>query len=157
VFACALCGALQGDAAAVDAVESARRARERGFDPLVHPLVECLEDLRGLTVVGASGGDPERRIWPFVQFAVGADGLGTVENLVKTLRLGAARHALHWIVEVEYAHRLVFALKPRFHRSIDAITPALVESAVADLDRIRRDLVSNQRLSWWRDGSNGPP
>lgn len=150
LFQCGLCGALAGDSEAVAIVESAREARERGLDPAIHTLVRLLEGQAGLRVVASSGGDPEALIWPFVQMSATAASLVTIENLAKSLRLAARGHELHWIIEVEFTHGLVFTLKPRFHRSIDKITPELVRRAAADLERIRNNLTRDQHLSWWQ-------
>jgi len=152
VLECELCGALGGDDAAVQRVELAREARERGFEPLIYPLVRALGRIAGLRVARASAGVPEQRVWPFVQmYTVDVRALQGVENLAKSLALGAAGSGgLHWVVEVEYQTRLTFTLKPRFHRDLERIDPALVELAQRDLERVRANLEHHARLSWWR-------
>ena len=149
---CSLCGALSGDDAAVTRVLLAREARERGYDPLVYPLVLALDRIDGLRVTRASAGSPAQRVWPFVQMH-GLDGraLLGLENLSKSLALGAAgSRGLHWVVEVEFQARLTFTLKPRFHRDTDRIDEAAVVQAQRDLARLCANLERDIRLSWWR-------
>lgn len=152
VLECSLCGALAGDDEAVVRVQLAREARERGYDPLVYPLVRILDRIAGLRVARAGAGVPAQRVWPFVQMHT-TDGraLVGVENLVKSLALAAAGSGgLHWVVEVEFQTRLTFTLKPRFHRDTDRIDAAVVVQAQRDLERLRANLERHMRLSWWR-------
>ncbi len=149
---CELCGSLAGDDLAVGQVLLVREARERGYDPLVYPLVRALDRIAGLRVTRAGAGDKEQRVWPFVQMH-GVDGraLIALENLTKSLALAAARSGgLHWVVEVEYQARLTFTLKPRFHRDTDRIDAAAVGQAQRDLARVCENLERDMHLSWWR-------
>lgn len=152
VLECELCGALQGDDAAVARALLAREARERGYDPAVYPLVRALARVGGLRVAAADAGDPEAPTWPFVQFAaIGPrEGMIGLENLVKTLALAARELAAHWVVEAEFQARLLFTLKPRFHTDVDRIDARRVLAARDDLDRLRAAIERNMLLSWWR-------
>jgi len=152
LFECELCGALAGDDAAVTEVLLAREARERGFDPLVYPLVRALDRIPGLRVARAGAGSPDERVWPFVQMlAVDARALVGLENLTKSIVLGAVGSGgMHWVVEVEYQARLTFTLKPRFHRDTGRIDEAAVRAAQRDLARLCANLERDMRLSWWR-------
>jgi hypothetical protein len=149
---CALCGALAGDDRTVAQVLLLREARERGYDAAVYPLVCALDKIAGLRVTRAGAGQPAQRVWPFVQMH-GVDGraLLGLENLSKSLALGAAGSGgLHWVVEVEYQHRLTFTLKPRFHRDTEHIDEAAVLRAQQDLARVCANLERDMHLSWWR-------
>lgn len=147
---CALCGALSGDDDAVSRVLVAREAREKGIDPRIYPLVLSLGKITGLQVLMADIGDPERLIWPLVQLAPAGDkSWRGVENLMKSLALSARGQEVHWVVEVEYQHRLILTLKPRFHRDVARITPELVVAAQRGLERIRASLEAHMGLSWW--------
>lgn len=147
---CSLCGALSGNDDAVSRILIAREARERGIDPGIYPLVLALGKIAGLQVLMADIGDSERLVWPFVQL-VPADHQSWrgVENLTKSLALSARGQDVHWVVEVEYQHRLVLTLKPRFHRDVARITPELVAAAQRGLERIRKNLEAHMVLSWW--------
>lgn len=151
-FECELCGALAGEDSVVLAAQLRREARERGYDPIVYPLVDTLERVVGLRVTRASAGVPAQRTWPFVQMrGVDERTMHAVENLVKSLSLGAAGSGgMHWVVEVEYQAHLTFTLKPRFHRDPDRIDAAMVEHAQRDLERLRANIERHAHLSWWR-------
>ncbi|MEZ5965337.1 MAG: hypothetical protein R3F56_16005 [Planctomycetota bacterium] len=152
VLECEMCGALAGDDASVARVELAREAHDRGFDPIVYPLVRAVERRLGLRVARASAGTPAQRTWPFVQMHGGdAKVLTAIENLVKSLALAAAGSGgVHWVVEVEYQARLTFTLKPRFHRDPERIDAVMVQAAQHDLQRLCANLERHAHLSWWR-------
>ena len=149
---CALCGALAGDDASVSRVRLVREARERGYDPLVYPLVCALDRMGGLRVARAGAGHAEQRVWPFVQMqGVDPRALTALENLSKSLALGATGSGgLHWVIEVEFQARLTFTLKPRFHRDTDRIDEMAVTRAQRDLARLCQNLERDMHLSWWR-------
>ena len=147
---CSLCGALSGDDDAVSRVLVAREAREKGIDPGIYPLVLVLGKISGLQVLAADFGDAERLVWPFVQLAPhDAKSWRGVENLMKSLALSARGQDVHWVVEVEYQHRLMLTLKPRFHRDVTRITAELVVAAQRGLERIRANMEAHMGLSWW--------
>ncbi len=90
--------------------------------------------------------------WPYVTLvARDACFLVGLENLLKSMALGAASHEVHWIVEVEYQADLIYTLKPRFHRDVQSIGSAEILAAQRDLPRLARDLQRHRFLSWWRD------
>ena len=155
---CALCGALGGDDAAVARVLLVREAEAAGIAPDVFALMQTLSQIAGLRVVDGQGGDAEDCVWPFVQLRpTGEAAWKGLESLTKSLLMSAQGHDVHWVVEVEYRHSLVLTLKPRFHRDVGRITPALVAAAQADLVRLQRNLQRDMALSWWRqhDGASG--
>ncbi|MBK8100175.1 MAG: hypothetical protein IPK26_23990 [Planctomycetes bacterium] len=148
VHECGLCAALFGDPRAVDAVQGRRAAEAAGVDPRVWPVVSVLNRQPGLRVVRSHGGDSQAATLPFVQVAIqGVDGLLQLENLAKSLLVAARGHLLHWVVEVEYQSRLLFALKPRHGGG--PIAAAVVQDAWLDLERIGRELARDVKLSWW--------
>lgn len=155
VYECGLCGALAGDAAAVAMAETAREAREHGVEPLVWPLVRVLRRLPGFRIERSHGGDDQLRSLPFVQWQVlDARGLQQLENLAKSLQLAARALGLHWVVEVEYQHHLVFVLKPRPPQRIEVAT---VAASRADLEVLPAMIERDSRLSWWRHGPSREP
>ena len=149
---CGLCGSVAGDDEASARALQALEARAKGHHPDVWPLVKALDRIRGLHVVRSDPGDPEARTWPFVQMVATEPKAAptALENLVKSLALGAPGHDVHWVVEVEYQTRLLFTLKCRFHRDVDRVGRELLLRARQDLDRVRRNLERDMRLSWWR-------
>jgi len=155
IHECALCGARFGDRRAVASLADAEEARLRGVDAAVWPLVRGLERLPGLCVRSAAGGDLEARTLPFVELcATAAEALHQLENLAKSLRLGASALRLHWIVEVEYQHHLSFVLKPRHPGG--PVSAAEARDARLDLDVLFRQLERDMRLKWWRHAAAGP-
>lgn len=149
VHECGMCGARYGERRVVHGIELAEEARARGIDAAVWPLVKALEDLPSLCVFDAVGGDPERGVLPFV--AIGAKDPGALlqlENLTKSLLLGAAALHRHWVLEVEYQRHLAFVLKPRHPGG--AVAAEVVRAARSDLGTLQRHLVRDAKLGWWR-------
>lgn len=157
IHECGMCSARFGDPAAVDALADAEEARQRGVEAGVWPLVRALGRLPGLVVRKNTAGDVARRELPFVELgATSADALVQLENLAKSLRLGAGALRLHWILEVEYQQHLAFVLKPRHPGG--AVTASEARFAQEDLAVLRRQLERDLRLQWWRhagDRANG--
>jgi hypothetical protein len=155
VHECGLCGERFGprivERASVDAVE----ARARGIEPGIWPLVRVLGRLGGLAVRASAAADEVARTLPFVELrATSADALVQLENLGKSLQLAAGALRLHWVVEVEYHHHLVFVLKPRHGGG--AVAAQAARDAAADVDALRKLLERDLRLSWWRHTGPGP-
>jgi len=146
VYECRLCGALGGNAAAVQRLLDADQARAQGVSPVVWPLVQGLQSLPGIRVHGSDGGDPRRGAMPFVQWQVlDGRGLMQLENVAKSLQLAAAVLQCAWAIEVGFESTLLFTLRPR-----DAT--GSVASAQADAGLLQRSLDRDSRLSWWRGG-----
>lgn len=149
VHVCGLCGAEFGDRTANATLADAEEAREHGFDPRIWPLVRVLSRLPGLTVREASPGDRELKALPFVELGVRSeDALLQLENLAKSLQIGARQTHCHWIVEVEYRRHLAFVLKPRHGGG--GVPAAMLADALGDLERLRRHLERDVGLSWWQ-------
>jgi hypothetical protein len=149
VLECGLCGSLGGDLDNVEHVLTIRQARDVGVDPQVWPLVRALGRLPGIHVLYSHGGDAGARTLPLVQMQLhGPQAEKQLENIAKLLVLSAAAHRLHWVVEVEYLHGLVFTLKPRLDPQKAA--GEAVALARQDLQRLRRDLERDMHLSWWQ-------
>lgn len=153
IHECGLCGARFGDRRAIETLEDQEQARQRGVPPAVWPLVRALERLPGLHVREAGGGEGTPPTVPFVELGV-ADhkALLQLENLVKSLQLGASALHCHWVVEVEYRRHLAFVLKPRHGGG--AIAAEFVRDAHNDLDLVRRHLERDRKLGWWRHASD---
>lgn len=148
VFRCELCGGEFGDRAANEALFDAEEALRNGFEPLIWPLVRALNALPGFVVREARPGDEELSVLPFAEIgARNDDCLLQLENLAKTLLLGATSMTCHWVVEVEYRRHLAFVLKPR---APAAITARAVRDAQGDLERLRRQIERDQKLGWWQ-------
>lgn len=146
---CQLCCARFGDRRAVETLSDGEESRRRGVDAAVWPLARTLDYLPGLRVRSSGGADARTRTLPFIEM-VGTDARALVqlENLAKSLRLGARGQRCHWVIEVEFQSNLGFVLKPRLGG------PHLGEQTVLDvehdLDVLRRQVERDQRLSWWR-------
>lgn len=148
VHECALCGARSGDPEAVARLDEEDEAQERGVPREIHGLVRALERLPGLAVRDASAGDAARRTLPYLELSLhGPMALSQLENLTKSLVLGAGSLRRHWVLEVEYLRHLAFLLKPRHLGG--AISAQQVEDARADLDVLRRNLERDAGLGWW--------
>lgn len=155
IHECGLCGARFGDRQAIEALADEEQARARGVPAAVWPLARVLEQLPGLHVRESAAGDAAPPTLPFVELGV-ADhkALVQLENLVKSLQLGASALRCHWVVEVEYRRHLAFVLKPRHGGG--AIAPSFVRDAQLDLELLRRHLERDRRLGWWRHASEEP-
>jgi Zn ribbon nucleic-acid-binding protein len=149
IHECGLCGAHFGERRVVETLDDAEEARQRGVAVEVWPLVRALDRLQGLAVRDACAGDAAQRTLPFVDLAVTAPAaLLQLENLAKSLLLGAGALKCHWILEVEYHRHLSFVLKPRHGGGF--VTPEQVRDARADLHVLRRHLERDVKLQWWR-------
>lgn len=149
IHECGLCGAHFGERRVVERIDDAEEARQRGVAVEVWPLVRALDRLQGLVVRDACAGDAVQMTLPFVELAVTSPAaLLQLENLAKSLLLGAGALKRHWILEVEYHRHLSFVLKPRHGGGY--VTPEQVRDARADLDRLRRHLERDVKLQWWR-------
>jgi hypothetical protein len=154
VHECGLCGARFGARHAVDALADAEEAVRRGLPPEVWPLVRALEHLPGLVVRAAVADDEVQRTLPFVELAVAdARALVQLENLAKSLLLGAGALRCHWVLEVEYRRHLAFVLKPRHGGG--PVRPEQIRDAHVDLDVLRCHLERDVKLQWWRHGESG--
>ena len=149
IHECGLCGAHFGERRVVESLDDAEEARQRGVAVEVWPLVRALDRVKGLAVRDACAGDIAQKTLPFVALAIaGPSALVQLENLAKSLLLGAGALKRHWIVEVEYHRHLSFVLKPRHGGGL--VTQEQVRDARADLDRLRRHLERDVKLQWWR-------
>lgn len=152
---CGLCGARFGDRAAVEALQDADDAARVGIEPGIWPLIAVLDKLPGLRVRGSRAGDRPARTLPFVELGVLAlGGLAQLENLAKSLQVSRGSLRLHWVVEVEYQHHLVFVLKPR--HAGGNVPVAMVDAAAHDVVALRQQLERDMHLSWWRHAAPPP-
>lgn len=155
IHECGLCGSRFGERQAVEAIADAEEAVHRGVVAAIWPLVRALERLAGLHVRHADAGDEALRTLPWVELA--ADGplaLSQVENVAKSLLLGAGSLLCHWVIEVEYRRHLAFVLKPR--HAGGPVAAEQVRDARIDLETVRRQLERDTRLGWWRHASERP-
>jgi len=146
---CELCGALQGDDAAVALAEERREARERGYDPAVFPLVRALETVPTFHVGGVEAGRPERSEYPFVFLRIDEGGLVHLERLLTSLEMANRETKRRWVVEATLQRGLLFVLRPRFWKLVSQITAEDIEEARADLAVLGRVLARDVRLPWW--------
>lgn len=147
---CALCGHLQGDDAKVARIERRREARERGFDPLVYPLVKALEAVPTFRVAGASAGDPTRRDYPFVFLRLEPTGLVDLERLLTALDMANHATKRRWVVECALQRGLLFILRPRFWKPVTAISSDDIRESQSDLALLAATLEQNVGADWWR-------
>lgn len=155
VHECGLCGARFGDRWAIDALDDLEQAEARGLPVVVFALVRALEALPGVLVRDAAAGGLEPPTLPFVEIG-GKDEvlLLQLENLAKSLQLGAGLLRSHWVVEVEFRRHLAFVLKPRHAGGPIAVDA--VRDAQHDLTVLRRHLERDRRLGWWRHAGDAP-
>ena len=155
IHECGLCGARFGERVLIEAIEDAEQARERGVPARVWPLVRALDKLPGVHVGDASAGEARPPILPFVELRIAsAEALVQLENLAKSLLLGAGALRSHWVLEVEYRRHLAFVLKPRHPGG--AVHVDQVVAAQGDLGVLRRHLERDARLGWWRHAGGAP-
>ncbi len=137
---CQLCGHLQGDDAAVRAIEELQDGRERGFDDAVIPLVHALESTEVFRVVRASPAPGALRESPQVLFRLDKGETAYLEHLMRAIEFSNRTTKRRWIVELSLQHELLYVLKPRFMKPPTDVTPAEIEQACADLPRLARSL-----------------
>lgn len=148
VHECRLCEARFGDRTVLDELADAEEAAARGVPEAIWPLVRALEALPGLLVREAHDGDVPRGTLPAVAIgAASATALGSLENLAKSLQLGAGGLQCRWRLAVEYRRDLVFVLAPV---AAAPVTAAALAAAHEDLGQLRRNVERDQRLGWWR-------
>lgn len=151
---CGLCGACFGGRRVVAALADADEAGRRAVPVAVWPLVRELERLPGLCVRGCGTGDSASGPLPFVELGLlSPPGVVQLENVVKSLRLGAGGLRLPWVVEVEFRQHLAFVLQPRPGAGPVAATAA--EHARADVAVLATQIARDRRLSWWRHAGDG--
>jgi hypothetical protein len=155
IHVCGLCGARFGDRRAVQSLQDADEARQQGVDAEVWPLVRALRRLPGLTVRAATAADAGLGTLPRVELGVSSgDALVQLENLARSLVLGAAVLQRHWVIEVECQHHLCFVLKPR--HAGGAVSRADAREASQDLEVLGRHLDRDGKLRWWRHAGGAP-
>ncbi len=146
---CELCGALQGLETAVAVAEERRDARERGMDPRVFPLVKALERVPTFQVSDAGGGRPDRCEYPYVFLRLSPDGLPHLEHLLTSLEMANRETKRRWVVEAALQRGLLFILRPRFWKSVSAISAQDIEEAQGDLGILARVIGRDVELPWW--------
>ncbi|MBI4567018.1 MAG: hypothetical protein HY719_01325 [Planctomycetes bacterium] len=153
VSECALCGHVDGPGELVERVLDVREARERGFDPLVYPLVKVLAELPGIRVTAAMAGDPEHGFSPAVQFEIADRRFDSLVKLLVSLTMINREARGRWVVEAELQRDLCFVLKPRLSPRFDDEWKARIPAFQEDLALLARRMRQNTSLSWWNKGS----
>jgi len=152
IFECQFCGALEGEAGAVNNVFMEREAERRGIDTEVYPLVQALEQISQFRVRKTSGGSLEDRIPPFVYFRIDprSGGLRQLEHLLQSLEMSRNRTHRIWAVEAHFTSgELQFALRPRFMKQICDLEVEDIQEAREDLRLLADRLERDRKLSWW--------
>lgn len=147
---CALCGHVQGDEERVARVRDRREAAERGFDPVVFPLVRALEAVPSFRVSGASAGRVGGGEYPYVFLRVASDGLADVERLLTSLEMANRGTKRRWVVECSLQRGMLFILRPRFWKPVLDITAQDIAEARADLPLLAKAIERDVNLSWWQ-------
>jgi hypothetical protein len=148
---CALCDHLQGDPSAVARIEQRREAAERGFHPIVYPLVQALEAVPTFHVTAASAGRPETTEYPFVFLRLEPEGLRDLERLLTSLEMANRSTKRRWVVECSLQRGLLFILRPRFWKPVLEINERDILEARGDLELLADVLARDVRLGWWKD------
>jgi hypothetical protein len=151
VLRCGLCGNLQGDDAEVLRAEERLEARERGFQPEVYPLVRALESVPTFRVHAASAGREEIAEYPFVFLRLDPKGLKDLEHLLTSLEMANRHTKRRWVVECSLQRGLLFTLRPRFWKPVQAITAQDIREARADLAPLAESIGRDVRLAWWKE------
>ena len=147
---CALCGNLQGDEARVALIHERREAAERGFDPVIYPLVRALEAVPTFHVTGASAGRPSVSEYPYGVLRVKQGGLTDVERLLTSLEMANRSARRRWVVECSLQRGLLFILRPRFWKPVLDITAHDITEARGDLPLLAKAIERDVKLSWWQ-------
>lgn len=147
---CALCGNLQGDEAQVALVHERREAAERGFEPVIYPLVRALEAVPTFRVSGASAGRPSVSEYPYVFLRVKVGGLVDVERLLTSLEMANRSTKRRWVVECSLQRGLLFILRPRFWKPVLDISAQDIAEARGDLPLLAKAIERDVKLSWWQ-------
>lgn len=151
---CGLCGACFGGRRVVAAATDADEAGRRALPVAVWPLVRELERLPGLCVRACGAGGSATSPLPFVELGLTSPhGVVQLENVLKSLRLGAVGLRLPWVVEVEFRQHLAFVLQPR--PGVGSAAALSAEHARADLAVLAAQIERDRRLSWWRHAGDG--
>ena len=150
LWRCGLCDHLHGDATVIDRIETRSEADERGFHPLVYPLVKALEAVPTFRVAQASAGRPDASEYPFVFLRVEAGGLLDVEHLLTSLEMANRSTRRRWVIECALQRGLLFIVRPRFWKAIQDITPKDIDECRADLHHLAEAVGRDLRLTWWR-------
>ncbi len=150
VSVCGLCGEVQGDATTRQRLEERREAIERGFDPLVYPLVCALEAIPEVRVEHASAGRPGTAEYPFVFLRLGDRALSQLERLLTSLEMANRTTHRRWVVECSLQRGLLFILRPRFWKAILEISETDVLEARQDLPILAQLIARDVSLGWWR-------
>jgi hypothetical protein len=148
---CGLCGHLQGDDERVAAAEERLEAKERGFSPLVYPLVTALEAVRTFKVAAASAGRIDRAEYPFVFLRLEPDGLRDLERLLTSIEMANESTKRRWVVECALQRGLLFILRPRFWKRVQEISPQDIAEAQLDLETLAKALRRDVGLTWWKE------
>lgn len=152
LWRCGLCDHLHGNAEVIERIALREEADERGFHPLVYPLVKALETVPTFRVAQASAGRPDASEYPFVFLRVSEGGLADVENLLTSLELANRATQRRWVVECALQRGLLFIVRPRFWKAIQDITSDDVAESRADLQHLAEAVGRDVKLSWWRGG-----
>ena len=147
---CALCGHVQGDDEQVAAVRDRQEAAERGFDPVIYPLIRALESVPTFRVSGASAGRPSINDYPYVFLRVKEGGLGDVERLLTSVEMANRHTQRRWVVECSLQRGLLFILRPRFWKAVLDITARDIAEARADLPLLAKTIERDVKLTWWQ-------
>jgi hypothetical protein len=147
---CGLCGHVQGDEEEVALVAQRSEAAERGFSPIVYPLVKALESVPTFRVSAASAGRVETGEYPFVFLRLQETGLQDLERLLTSLEMANQGAQRRWVIECALQRGLLFILRPRFWKAIVEINDVDISEARADLKHLAEIVARDQKLGWWR-------
>lgn len=148
---CDLCGTLQGDTKVIERLTREGEALERGYQPLVYPLVQALEAVPAFRVEAASAGRLDGTEYPYVFLRLAPDGLRDLERLLTSLEMANRHTKRRWVVETALQRGLLFIVRPRFWKSIQAIDRSDIEEARADLAHLAEAIGRDSQLGWWRE------
>jgi hypothetical protein len=149
LWQCGLCDHVHGDAEVLDEQATRDEAEERGFHPLVFPLVQALESIPTFSVAGASAGRLDASEYPFVFLRLAPGGLKHMEHLLTSLEMANQGTKRRWVVETALQRGLLFILRPRFWKAIQEINRRDIEESREDLRLLAKTIQRDAALGWW--------
>jgi hypothetical protein len=150
VLQCRLCDHVQGEPDSVARIVERREADERGFSPIVYPLVKALEMVPTFRVPAASAGRAQTSEFPFVFLRLDAGGLRDLEHLLTSLEMANESTRRRWVVECTLQRGLLFILRPRFWKAVLEIDERDIREAREDFQVLARVIARDVQLAWWK-------
>jgi len=146
---CSLCGHLEGHPEAVEKLQSAEEALERGVGVQVYCLIKAIENFPGFKVVDAVNGDLEKLVPPSVTFTVLGDHNDLLERFMTSLGLATQKTKTIWDLRVVKQSKVAYLCSPRLGRYPEELTEEDIRAAFSDLFLLAESFERDARLYFW--------